>query len=75
MAETRQVATIIRRTIMRSPLATGPGFAWKYIYDVSVASGELAHGVDYLASAERIARKHGYTPVRLWECGAQGGRR
>lgn len=41
---------------MRSRLATGPGFAWKYIYDViGVDDKPLVQGVDRLDIARRIA--------------------
>ena len=50
--------TITRTIIYRSRLATGPGIAWNYRYDVADASGSpIAQGVERLSIARVIARR------------------
>ena len=51
--------TIRRRKVARSPLATGPGLAWTWLYDVFVDGKEICHGTSPLASAEAFIRRHG----------------
>lgn len=47
--------TITRERLARSPLATGPGYAWRWLYNVSRGGTEIARGVDLFATARRMA--------------------
>jgi len=61
-------AIIKRRKLMRSPLATGPGLAWKYLYDVERLDGKvIVAGTDSLSNAEKMAYRDGCTYERAWE--------
>lgn len=63
-------AVISRRKLLRSRLATGPGPAWKYLYDVSLDGREVVHGAEMLSIATRMAREaaapHRPTIIRQW---------
>ena len=66
-------ARIERRQIVRSRLASGPGFAWRYVYDIRMPNGEyLAEGIERLSAAETYARAYRYEPVRTWGNQANG---
>lgn len=64
----RRAAMVTRQRVARSRLATGGGFAWKYLYDLTGPDGAtLCAGYDRLGSIEREARRLGFRPVRAWE--------
>lgn len=47
---------IERRQNPRSRFATGPGAAWKWLYDVTMPDGSSAtYGTDLLSAARRMA--------------------
>jgi len=50
--------TIRRRRLGRSPLATGPGPAWTWLYDVLCDGVELCHGTSGLQSAKNYISRH-----------------
>lgn len=50
--------TIRRRRLGRSPLATGPGPAWTWLYDVLCEGVELCHGTSPLQSAKNYIARH-----------------
>lgn len=52
MSEHIRIYVVSRRRVVRSPLATGPGFAWKYLYDVTRDGVSLCVGCDRLDSAK-----------------------
>lgn len=49
--------TITRERLARSPLATGPGFAWKYLYAVKCGGTVIGRGFDRLDSTESFIRR------------------
>lgn len=50
-------AVITRERLNRSPLYTGPGYAWKYIYNVSINGVFVSQGEPLLASARMRAKR------------------
>lgn len=72
-------AVISRRKIERSRLGTGPGFAWKWVYDVTLDGRAVVNGADMLAIATRMAREaaapHRPAIIRTWETIPQAGAR
>lgn len=48
---------ITRTKVSRSPLATGPGPAWKWLYDVHQDGRVVVKGSDMLRSVERMIRR------------------
>lgn len=61
-------ARISRIKCQRSPLATGWGFAWKYLYTAKGEDGVLiVEHTDMLSNAESMARRAGYIPIRVWQ--------
>lgn len=49
--------TIRRSKQARSPLASGPGPAWKWLYDIDRSGVEIARGISLIASAMSFARR------------------
>lgn len=66
----RPAAIITRFRVLRSPLATGWGPAWKYHYNVVGPEGaEICMGTDCLAHARWMARRAGLATRETWKGG------
>lgn len=59
---------VSRSVLNRSPLATGPGMAWKYVYDVAVMENDLPITVSATGSVTtNVSKGHGtLSEVRGW---------
>ncbi len=68
---TQPPITIARRKVYRSRFATGPGAAWRWIYDVTGHAGPALEGLDRLSIARRKAREvaNGRPVVEAWPRG------
>ena len=57
----RNKYTITRSKIARPRTATGPGPAWKWLYDVTLDGQLVVKGIDLLGAAKSIIRRHAKT--------------
>jgi len=71
---------VTRRRIARSPLATGPGFAWKWLYDVQRDGLAVSNGHDRIDAVRswvgRDAHRLGHSIFAVsyaWDAKAKAG--
>lgn len=51
---------ITRSKLGRSPLATGPGFAWKWLYTCVAFGPSFPQGIELIRGAETLASVRSY---------------